>query len=162
MLRYFEIIWCCHSLRKSCHTPSRGGVPCPSFWVSIREWFSLISSCPRVKSFCARTASSPFSDVLSREVSFTHLSLSVLLKTKQSRHLHNLFKHILNSLSSGRRFSMLRTIWHKLNFEMFEILASDHLLLFFIIGPSRVPEGKTNSAEILNLDYYFKSFSIDR
>ena len=57
---------------------------------------------------------------------------------------------------------MLRTIWHKLNFEMFEILASDHLLLFFIIGLSRVPEGKKNSAEILNLDYYFKSFSIDR
>ena len=57
---------------------------------------------------------------------------------------------------------MLRTIWHKLNFEMFEISASDHLLLFLIISQLRGLEGKTISAEILILQCYFKNFSIDR
>ena len=77
----------------------------------------------------------------------------------------HLFKYAM-SLLKFKSYIKVKNIKHYLvfcmYFEMFEILASDHLLLFLIISLLRGLEGKTNSAEILSLECYFRNFSIDR
>lgn len=57
---------------------------------SCSAWLSLLSSCPRVKSF--RRLLLWVLSLMCSPMSFIHLSLSILLKTKQSRHLSNLFE----------------------------------------------------------------------
>lgn len=87
------------SLRKLCHTPSHGGAPSPSFWCSIRECLSpliLSQSNELLHTYCFKSflwGAPPW------DVSFIHLSPSVLLNIKQGRHLGNLFEHIINLLS---------------------------------------------------------------